>query len=149
MCQRKRLSFLNFIESLETGSLKFSSNLEKFYHFFKYFYLSEYLCLLILVLQLFISYMACFCPVNHWGSAHFFQRIFALQFEQMLLYCFYFFKLINLYFIFGCAGSSVQHAGFSLRWLLLLRSTGSRHTGFSSCGSWALERRLSSCGTRT
>ena len=29
-------------------------------------------------------------------------------------------------------------AGFSLRRLLLLRSTGSRHTGFSSCGTWAL-----------
>ena len=38
--------------------------------------------------------------------------------------------------------------GFSLRWLLLLRNTGSRHTGFSSCGSQAPEHRLSSCGTR-
>ena len=28
-------------------------------------------------------------------------------------------------------------AGFSLRWLLLLRSTGSRRAGFSSCGTWA------------
>ena len=28
-------------------------------------------------------------------------------------------------------------AGFSLRWLLLLHSTGSRCTGFSSCGTWA------------
>ena len=27
--------------------------------------------------------------------------------------------------------------GFSLRWLLLLRSTGSRHRGFSSCGTRA------------
>ena len=34
--------------------------------------------------------------------------------------------------------------GFSLQWLLLLCSTGSRHTGFSSCSSWALECRLSS-----
>ena len=33
-------------------------------------------------------------------------------------------------------------------WLLLLQSTGSRRVGFSSCGSWALERRLSSCGAR-
>ena len=61
---------------------------------------------------------------------------------------------------------SLQCAGFSLQWLLLLRSTGSRHVGFSSCstraqqlwctgcrvhglsscGSRALERRLSSCG---
>ena len=38
-------------------------------------------------------------------------------------------------------------AGFSLRCLLLLWSTGSRCTGFSSCGSRALEHRLSSCGT--
>ena len=28
-------------------------------------------------------------------------------------------------------------AGFSLRWLLLLWSTGSRHPGFSSCGARA------------
>ena len=29
--------------------------------------------------------------------------------------------------------------GFLLRWLLLLRSIGSRHMGFSSCNSRALE----------
>ena len=33
--------------------------------------------------------------------------------------------------------SSLRCAGFSLRWLLLLRSTGCRRAGFSSCGSWA------------
>ena len=59
--------------------------------------------------------------------------------------------------------SSLRCGGFSLRWLLLLRSTGSRCTGFSSCGtrasvvvarglsscrSRALERKLSSCGAR-
>ena len=33
--------------------------------------------------------------------------------------------------------SSLWCAGFSSRWLLLLRSTGSRHAGFSSCGSRA------------
>ena len=42
--------------------------------------------------------------------------------------------------------SSLQCMGFSLQWLLLLQSTGSRC--FSSCGMWALEHRLSSCGTR-
>ena len=31
--------------------------------------------------------------------------------------------------------SSLRCAGFSLRWLLLLQSTGSRCMGFSSCGS--------------
>ena len=44
--------------------------------------------------------------------------------------------------------SSLKCAGFSLRWLLVLRSTGSRCAGFSSCGSRALERRLSSCGSQ-
>ena len=44
--------------------------------------------------------------------------------------------------------SSLQCAGFSLQWLLLLRSMVSRRVGFSSCGSRALERRLSSCGAR-
>ena len=51
--------------------------------------------------------------------------------------------------------SSLWCAGFSLRWLLLLQSMGSRHAGFSSvtrrlsiCGSRALECRLSSCGIR-
>ena len=33
--------------------------------------------------------------------------------------------------------SSLRYAGFSLQWLLLLLSTGSRRTGFNSCGAWA------------
>ena len=33
--------------------------------------------------------------------------------------------------------SSLWCAGFSLRWLLLLQSTGSRRAGFSSCGARA------------
>ena len=52
----------------------------------------------------------------------------------------------------GC--SSLRCAGFSLWWLLLLPSTGSRRAGsvvvahgLSSCGLWALELRLSSFGT--
>ena len=44
--------------------------------------------------------------------------------------------------------SALRCVGFSLRWLLLLWSTGSRRMGFSSCGTRALECRLSSCGTR-
>ena len=43
---------------------------------------------------------------------------------------------------------SLRCAGFSLRWLLLLQSTGSKRAGFSSCGMQALEHRLSSCGAR-
>ena len=33
--------------------------------------------------------------------------------------------------------SSLRCTGFSLWWLLLLQSTGSRHVGFSSCSPWA------------
>ena len=33
--------------------------------------------------------------------------------------------------------SWLRCAGFSLQWLLLLWSIGSRHAGFSSCGMWA------------
>ena len=62
-------------------------------------------------------------------------------------------KIYLFLFIFGCVGSLwlcagflmglsrgyslLRWAGFSLRWLLLLRSTGSRHMGFSSCGTRA------------
>ena len=42
--------------------------------------------------------------------------------------------------------SSLRCPCFSLRWLLLLRSMGFRRAGFISCGTWDLERRLSSCG---
>ena len=46
----------------------------------------------------------------------------------------------------GRSCSSWQGTGFSFQWLLLLRSTGSRCAGFSSCGFQALQ--LSSCSTR-
>ena len=65
--------------------------------------------------------------------------------------CFFkFFNLFNfwLHWVFVAArGLSVVVAsrgysllwcaGFSLLWLLMLQSTGSRHTDFSSCGTWA------------
>ena len=34
-----------------------------------------------------------------------------------------------------------------LQWLLLLQSMGSGQAGFSSCGTWIPELRLSGCGT--
>ena len=45
-------------------------------------------------------------------------------------------------------GCLLQCPGFLLRWRLLLQSTNSRRTGFSSCSLWALECRLSNCGTQ-
>ena len=61
---------------------------------------------------------------------------------------------VYFFFFFGCIGSSLLYtgfsliaasggysslrcAGFSLQWLLLLWSTGSRCVGFSSCGTQA------------
>ena len=70
-----------------------------------------------------------------------------------LFYLFYFW--LHWVFLAACRFSLVVVsggysswccAGFSLQWLLLLWSTGSRCAGFSSCGSRALEHRLSSCG---
>ena len=61
------------------------------------------------------------------------------------------FKVINFWLcwvsLHGCTlafsscsqwGYSLQWStGFSLQWLLLFQSTGSRHTGFSNCAAWA------------
>ena len=44
--------------------------------------------------------------------------------------------------------SLLRCMGLSLQWPLLLQSMGSRRAGFSSWGTWALEHRLSGCGTR-
>ena len=44
--------------------------------------------------------------------------------------------------------SSLQGTSFSFQWLLLLGSTGSRHAGFRSWGSWDLEHWLSHHGTQ-
>ena len=59
---------------------------------------------------------------------------------------FSFFLKFNYFYLFVAAlslcccawrYSSLRCTGFSLRWLLLLRSTGSRHAGFSSCSTRA------------
>ena len=74
--------------------------------------------------------------------------------HHLLLMLMLFFFLINLFIYFWLCWiivaacelplvvlsggySSLWCAGFSLRWLLLLRSMGSRCTGLSSCGAWA------------
>ena len=75
-------------------------------------------------------------------------------------FLFFFLNKFIYLFSFGCVGSFIAAQGFSLvaeswgyfalrRTGFALRSTGSRHVGFSSCSSRALERRLSSCGART
>ena len=50
--------------------------------------------------------------------------------------CWVFVAVCKLSLVVESRGYSLLRcAGFSLRWLLLLRSTGSRRTGFSSCGT--------------
>ena len=78
--------------------------------------------------------------------------VFLFFFLNYLLFifwlCWVFVAVCGLSLVAANGGySSLWCAGFSLRWLLLLWSTGSRHAGLSSCGSQALEHRLSSCGT--
>ena len=70
--------------------------------------------------------------------------------------CWVFIAVCGLSLVVASRGySSLWCAGFSLRLLLLLWSTGSRCAGsvvvargLSSCGSQALEHRLSSCGAQ-
>ena len=128
-----------------------------------------------------------------WGSSYLFEIVISFPLDMypemglldhmVVLYLIFFLNLFiyfYLFIVFGCIGSSLLCAafslvaasggysslwcaGFSLQWLLLLQSTGSRRVGFSSCGawasvvlacglsscgSWALECRLSSCGAR-
>ena len=67
-----------------------------------------------------------------------------LAFFSKKVFCFLFFLavlgLCCCTLAFSSCGSrgysSLWCVGFSLRWLLLLRSMGSRHAGFSSCGTW-------------
>ena len=93
---------------------------------------------------------------------------FSAEIEKFLYvfwpFRYYFLNLFNLFsfclhwaFVAACrlslvvvsgGHSSLWRTGFSLQWLLLLQSTGSMRVGFSSCGSWALEPRLSSCGAQ-
>ena len=61
--------------------------------------------------------------------------------------CWVFVALRGLSLVGASGGYSLLWCvGFSLWWLLLLQ--GTRCAGFSSCGSWALEHRLSSCGAQ-
>ena len=66
-----------------------------------------------------------------------------LLFIYLFLYiyfwlCWVFVSVRGLSLVAASGGySSLRCVGFSLQWLLLLRSTGSRRTGFSSCGTRA------------
>ena len=59
------------------------------------------------------------------------------------LILFIYFKILFIYIWLRWALSSCCQRGYFSLWC-----AGSRHAGFSNCGVWALERRLSSCGAR-
>ena len=74
----------------------------------------------------------------------FFLRIFL--FIYLFIYLFIFYFWLHWVLVAACrlslvavsgGYSSLWCVGFSLWWLLLLRSMGSRHAGFSSCGTRA------------
>ena len=67
--------------------------------------------------------------------------LFVCLFINLFYFCFWlhwvFVAVCRLSLVVVSGGySSLWCVGFSLRWLLLLRSTGSRCVGFSSCGTW-------------
>ena len=93
-----------------------------------------------------------FIDLHSAKSEHFSFLCSLLCFSFCLILLLLFFKFYL--FTSGCIGSlllfagfslvavsrgypSLRCMGFSLRWLLLLRSLGSRHVGFSSCGTRA------------
>ena len=55
----------------------------------------------------------------------------------------------GLFLVSESEGYSLLVWGLLIAWLLLLRSIGSGHMGFSSCGSWALGCGVSNCGAWT
>ena len=112
------------------------------------------------VIQLYIyMHLFFFRFFSHLGYYRLLSRVSCAIQQVLVVYPFYFYYYYFLYkfilFIYfwlhwvfvaarglslvAASGgySSLQCTGFSLRWLLLLWSTGSRHTGFSSCGTWA------------
>ena len=83
---------------------------------------------------------------NHYSFFFFFLNLFILFIYFWLRWVFVAARGPSPVVVSG-GHSSLRCSGLSLLWLLLLQSTGSRHVGFSSCGSRAPERRLSSCST--
>ena len=99
-------------------------------------------------------------------NVHWVIYLLLVTISNSFIYIYIYIYILFIYlFIFGCVGSSLlcvgfspvvasggqsslRCSGFSLQGPLPLRSTGSRRAGLSSCGSRALEHRLSSCGAQ-
>ena len=100
---------------------------------------------LVVVVLTFKLWKAPLCRISSLGDTHF------LLFFNKFIYLFIYFWLRWVFVavrgipLVAASGgySSLRCAGFSLRWLLLLRSMGSRRAG-----SVVVARGLSSCGSR-
>ena len=86
------------------------------------------------VIQLYIYMYLVFKFFSHLG----YYRIFFNQLINFWL-CWVLVAAHGLSLVAGEWGLLLWCVGFSLWWLLLLWSVGSRHVGFSSCGMWALQ----------
>ena len=82
---------------------------------------------------------------NHCGKTVW-QYIYIFFFLNKFIYLFIYFWLLRAGFLSSCGEWGLLL--IVVHGLLLLQSTGSRRPGFSSCGSRALELRLSSCGAQ-
>ena len=86
-------------------------------------------------------YQFYFFPVSYSFSVLFFFLSRFLKTFYLFIYfwlCWVFIAACGLSLVAASGGySSLWCMGFSFWWLLLLWSTGSRHMGFSSCGTWA------------
>ena len=95
-----------------------------------------------------ISYYFHCYTITWWITARASCALYATAMPHFILYNFLILFYFWLHWVFVAAHglslvvasrgySSLWCVGFSSQWLLLLRSTGSRHAGFSSCGAWA------------
>ena len=62
--------------------------------------------------------------------------LYIYLFIYLFWLCWVFFAACGLSLVASGGYSSLQCTGFSVRWLLLLQSTGSSYAGFRSCGAW-------------
>ena len=133
------------VETAQAGSCAVLQDRMCFFFFFSFFFLVCCMACRIFVPQPGIKpwSLAVKAPSpNHWTARKFpecaFYLFVCLFLAALGLRCCAFIAVRRLSLVVESGGySSFRCAGFSVQWLLLLRSTGSRHAGFSSCGTWA------------
>ena len=98
---------------------------------------------------LYLKYYKCIQTILFVGHLDFYYLLnnFIYYFYFCLPWVFVAARRLSLVAVNG-GYSSLWCTSLSLRWFLLLRNTGSRHTGFSRVSAQALECGLSSCGAR-